>query len=222
MVVYINGGKKRYDNQVVSEQHHITNGGTLELYNCTFTGSITGDGTANLVVSGGSFEFGSPEKQPASAKLGGEELQPGDWLEIVDGGLYSHHTIYVGEGKFIGFQKKGVIIEDETETAGWKQAKLKYRGGSSAAQNAKSREKAKETGYNLLYNNCEQFASHCCGKPQTGSGGQVQVGIAKTVATGALCLLAFGMSGPGVLLPLIFGGFAVNRGGASVGYSIKC
>jgi hypothetical protein len=117
-----------------------------------------------------------------TATLGGMDLLPGDWLAI-DGAVYKHHTLYVGNGEFVSYQTSGVLLEGSSEYQG-KRAHLVHRGGASAA--AKARSRVGERAYNLLTNNCEQFCSACVGLGHHSKQVVVAAGKCSVVAGSAL------------------------------------
>jgi hypothetical protein len=106
-------------------------------------------------------------------------MQPGDHLFIRRGilgrsGQYTHHGVYVGAGQVIhyagfanGFSLASRPIElagldtfDDGEQVQIKPYAIRPFNHTEAVIRAKSR--LWENNYNLLFNNCEHFASWCC------------------------------------------------------------
>lgn len=195
-MISLNGGKRRIEDQTVNDSFNLTNGAVLELHNTICNGYVIGDGTGSVILStsngktsgvaGMTFREGvtctmckisslpgtvKPTEQAPEVYLGDTLLEPGDWIEIPKIGGYSHHTIYVGDGKFIGNWPDGVKYEDLNKLNNVN-ASLKYKGGQSAANKAieeyGKRGTFSEVKYNVITNNCEDFASKCCGKPSLG------------------------------------------------------
>ena len=105
----------------------------------------------------------------------GEEMLVGDWMmQASGGGTYYHHFLYVGAGKFVSRQQKGVVLEPTSKYIGTKATRV-LRGGQGAADRARAR--VGESGYNLLTNNCEHFCSQICGRGHHSE--QVRVGTGK-------------------------------------------
>lgn len=104
--------------------------------------------------------------------LAEKELQPGDHIYIRRHGLfYSHHGIYVNNGKVIHFTGEG---EKEKKNPNVRETSLEefLRGGKLKRRNYKKRLLPSETveiardhlsnkDYSLIFNNCEHFATYC-------------------------------------------------------------
>eukprot|EP01084_Bolivina_argentea_P042657 78640_1 len=159
-----------------------------------------------------------------TATLGGTKLVPGDWLmkDGTYGSSYKHHFIYIGNGQFVSFQTSGVKLEGKVEYNGVK-AWLIYRGGQSAAD--KARAQIGNGGYNLATNNCEHFASACCGLGHKSN--QVIVSLGKAVVVGGSQLAkALGISSnvfanPNVKVTGNYSGGFSSMGSFSVGFSVS-
>ena len=119
-------------------------------------------------------------------------------------------------------QQHGVVLEGRKEYEGVK-AWLIYRGGQSAVNQARAR--LGQKGYDIATNNCEHFASSCCGLGH--QSGQVIVSVGKVIVKGGSALAkAFGISNTPFANPNVSitggttGGFS-SMGGFSVGMSFS-
>jgi hypothetical protein len=101
--------------------------------------------------------------------LSKEDLSPGDHI-YVKRLLYSHHGIYVGDGKVIHYtgeekEKKDPSVR-ETDIDGFlKGGKLKKRNYKRRLSPSETVSLAKEhlsdEGYSVTLNNCEHLATYC-------------------------------------------------------------
>lgn len=254
MVIRVDGEKKYFYKETISEDIHISNNGTLILYECTINGSLFAHPTSVVKIGGNvsingptaSFKgcklvFGLSEEDrqgmtksylkylPSpttytnqttyTASIGGVKLERGDWVEVFKAAGYSHHTIYVGNGKFIGRNTGGIIYDDKSCIEG-KSGRRIYCGGEAAASWAESCLGNK--GYNLILKNCEDFASECCGGYRPPGPSQVQMGGLKALAlAGGVAASVYNSSDTARKLGLfgIFSiiGLAVNSGGIGLG-----
>ncbi|XP_046560894.1 phospholipase A and acyltransferase 3-like [Haliotis rubra] len=147
-----------------------------------------------------------------------DHLEPGDLLEF-DRGVYSHWAVYVGNDEVVHLSgvdgagrrdlkhpctisgvksDKGIVRKDDfwtvtedskAEINNFKDLKFKPLEPSKIVQRALS--KVREVGYNLLYMNCEHFATWCW-----------KVGLFAAVASyvgGAV------VAGAGIALAVLFG-----------------
>ena len=57
MVITVNGEKRYFANQVITEEIRVTNKGEVIMYNCTLNAPITGDSTGTF-KSGGNTTIG--------------------------------------------------------------------------------------------------------------------------------------------------------------------
>lgn len=90
------------------------------------------------------------------------------WRELANlSGIYQHHGIDIGDGSVIHYRKPSEIIEQtsfETFSKGNKVYVRKYPDGFSFIPEVvvkRSFSRLGENKYNLLFNNCEHFASWC-------------------------------------------------------------
>jgi hypothetical protein len=90
------------------------------------------------------------------------------WREFANlSGIYQHHGIDIGDGSVIHYRKPSEIIEQtsfETFSKGNKVYVRQYPDGFSFISEVvvkRSFSRLGENKYNLLFNNCEHFASWC-------------------------------------------------------------
>lgn len=168
-------------------------------------------------------------------------LRKGDHIRIARHGVYTHHGIYIGEGRVIHYtgdalNKRGASIREtslhEFLGGGTESAVEVVKYGRCdqydvVINRAKSR--LGENGYSLFGNNCEHFAFWC----KTGRAHSDQVNKAQSVGAGSVGAYAAtsagmsvvggagvaGMSGAGVMSGLATVGSAVG-GGAVAGIGV--
>lgn len=109
---------------------------------------------------------GSRSVRPTEA-----DLLPGDHIRVKRSGrFYTHHGIYVGDGKVIHFT--GSIREkidpevQETDLRRFLKGGIlrrrDYKERLSAAETIRiAREQLFDKGYSTIWNNCEHFATYC-------------------------------------------------------------
>ncbi len=100
-----------------------------------------------------------------------EDLNPGDHIYVKRRGLlYSHHGIYVGNGKVVHYtgaekEKKDPLVINTTIEGFLKGGRLRrhdYRKRLSYSETLTLIKKhISENSYSLPFNNCEHFATYC-------------------------------------------------------------
>lgn len=91
------------------------------------------------------------------------QYKRGDHL-YVNHKFYNHHGIYVGNNKVIHYLSKGISLTDmETFGRGYP-VKIKQHIFQKDKNEIVSRAYSRlgENRYNLIFNNCEHFATWCC------------------------------------------------------------
>lgn len=90
------------------------------------------------------------------------KLEKGDHIYVWHV-FYSHHGIYAGGGKAVHYLREGVALTSLEEFAGGGKIRVKRhlvkKDGDEILSRAYSR--LGEDRYNLIFNNCEHFASWC-------------------------------------------------------------
>ncbi len=87
----------------------------------------------------------------------------GDHIYVNYGG-FTHHGIYCGSGKVIHYGAEGKICEESLDrfTCGRSISIQKYRHSSHSKKVvSRARSRLGEKNYNLIFNNCEHFATWC-------------------------------------------------------------
>jgi hypothetical protein len=157
----------------------------------------------------------------------------------VSRGVYTHHGVDAGDGSVIHFTgepgaKRNARIARSSiaDFLQGAQGKVRRYGKRDDAETTMTRAEAQigTTGYHLVFNNCEHFASWCC----TGRRASQQVrGISSLTAHGAIAGTTVaattsvvgtvgavaGMSGPGIMSALGSAGGLVG-GGAAAGPAV--
>lgn len=128
---------------------------------------------------------------------------PGDHIRVRRG-LYEHHGIYVGDGRVVHFSgvnrgKQSASIRLTTLerfAAGDPVEVVAYATPTPVHEVlARAVSRLNESGYHLLFNNCEHFARWC----QTGQHQSAQVAIATAHAAGAGGSAAATLAGTGIV-----------------------
>jgi cell wall-associated NlpC family hydrolase len=124
-----------------------------------------------------------------------KDLNPGDHIYVKRRGLlYSHHGIYVGNGKVVHYtgaekEKRDPLVTITTIEGFLKGGKLRRRDYKKRLSYPETLTLAKrdisENGYSLPLNNCEHFATYCA----TGKKKSRQVHRAVKVLAGATLAL---------------------------------
>lgn len=164
----------------------------------------------------------------------------GDHIYVIRRAGYSHHGIDCGGGSVIHFTgepgalKNGACIARSTlaEFLQGGQVKVRHYGRRDDVETTVTRAESKlgETGYHLVSNNCEHFATWCCtGRPASqqvrGVGSLTAQGAVATTtvaATGGVIAsvgAVQGLSGAGIMSALASAGGTVG-GGAAIGPAV--
>lgn len=135
-----------------------------------------------------------------SVRLTEADLLPGDHICVRrKGRFYTHHGIYMGDGKVIHFT--GSIREKidpevhETDLStflkGGMLRRRDYKEGLPASETMRiAREQLSDRSYSMIWNNCEHFATYCVtGKKKSRQVKRVLSGLG-TAAGVALLVLA--------------------------------
>ena len=164
-------------------------------------------------------------------------MSRGDHIYVMRRGGYTHHGIDSGDGSVIhfsgepGVQKFDACITRSTMDDFLNEGELRLReyGRRDDADMTIERAESKlgSTGYNLVTNNCEHFATWCCtGKPAslqvrgvgslTAEGAVAATTVAATGGVVGVIGVVQGVSGAGVMSALGSAGGLVG-GGAAIG-----
>lgn len=96
-------------------------------------------------------------------------LQPGDHIKF-DRLLYTHHAIYIGNDELIQYWKSEVRIDMISDLCGSFEIVNSPRKYDREEVVSRAISRLGETDYNVLFNNCEQFAIWCrSGSEMTGN-----------------------------------------------------
>ncbi len=173
-------------------------------------------------------------------EMGVQRMGHGDHIYVMRRGGYTHHGIDCDDGTVIHFSgepgsaKHGAFIVRSTLHDFLQGGDLKVReyGRRDDAETTVDRAESKlgETGYHLVKNNCEHFATWCCtglaaSRQVRGVGSLTAQGaVAATTATAAGGVIAAagavqGLSGAGVMSALASAGGLVG-GGAAIGPAV--
>lgn len=90
-------------------------------------------------------------------------LEKGNHIYI-NCGIYCHHGIYVGNNKVIHYLSKGISLTDMKTFSKGYPIKIKQHIFKKDKNEIVSRAYSRlgENRYNLIFNNCEHFATWCC------------------------------------------------------------
>ena len=167
-------------------------------------------------------------------------MNRGDHIYVMRRGGYTHHGVDCGDGTVIHFSgepgtaKVGACIMRSSlgEFCQDGQPKVREYGQRDDAGTTVERAESKlgDTGYNLVTNNCEHFATWCCtGKPAsqqvrgvgslTAQGAVAATTVAATGGVIATAGVVQGVSGAGVMSALASAGGLVG-GGAAIGPAV--
>ncbi len=143
-----------------------------------------------------------------SAGLTETNLLPGDHIYVKrKGRFYTHHGIYMGDGKVIHFagsiREKIDPVVHETDLSKFLKGGIlrwrDYKQGLPASETIRiAREQLSDRSYSMIWNNCEHFATYCAtGKKKSQQVKRVLSGLS-TVAVGVvLFVLTRVVSSPG-------------------------
>lgn len=157
-------------------------------------------------------------------------MKAGDHIYIRRPTGYTHHGVYMGDGTVVHFSgepgnKRGAMIRRDPLDFFRCDGVIRVREYDNRLPVEKVLDRAERmvgtTGYNLLFNNCEHFATWCvtgkatCAQVRTATstgavGGSATVGAAGGIGVVAAVGEAAGLSGPGIMSGLA----AVGVGGA--------
>jgi len=167
-------------------------------------------------------------------------MSRGDHIYVIRRAGYSHHGIDCGDGSVIHFTgepgalKQGACIArsslDEFLQGGRRRERNYGLRDDAETTVARAESKLGDTGYHIVSNNCEHFATWCCtGTPASkqvrGVGSLTAQGAVATstvVATGGVVAsvgVVQGLSGAGIMSALASAGATVG-GGAAVGPAV--
>lgn len=92
-----------------------------------------------------------------------QKFRKGDHLYI-NCGIYYHHGIYVGDDKVIHYLSKGITLTGLNIFSRGHPIKIKKYMFQKDRNEIVSRAYSRlgENRYNLIFNNCEHFATWCC------------------------------------------------------------
>ncbi len=106
-----------------------------------------------------------------SARLTETNLLPGDHIYVKrKGRFYTHHGIYMGDGKVIHFagsiREKIDPVVHETDLSKFLKGGIlrrrDYKQGLPASETIRiAREQLSDRSYSMVWNNCEHFATYC-------------------------------------------------------------
>lgn len=126
-------------------------------------------GVAGVAVSKvpGNLGYLSPRQKPGKP-LPYQALNTGDHL-WVDCGAFSHHGIYIGDGRVIHYGKSELrddpsiccVTLDKFAEGKPIHRKDSLKTHSDAAIVVRAKSRLREDQYNLIFNNCDHFASWC-------------------------------------------------------------
>ena len=143
-----------------------------------------------------------------SARLAEADLLPGDHICVRRRGkFYTHHGIYMGDGKLIHFagsiREKIDPVVQETDLSGFLKGEIlrrrDYKERLPASETIRiAKEQLSDGSYSMIWNNCEHFATYCAtGKKKSWQVKRFLSGLG-TVAVGvALFVLTRVLSSPG-------------------------
>ncbi len=143
-----------------------------------------------------------------SARLTETDLLPSDHICVRRRGRsYTHHGIYMGDGKVIHFagsmREKVDPVVHETDLSRFLKGGIlrrrEYKQGLLASETIRiAREQLSDRSYSMIWNNCEHFATYCAtGKKKSQQVKRVLSGLS-TVAVGVvLFVLTRVVSSPG-------------------------
>jgi len=145
---------------------------------------------------------------PKSGRLTEADLLPGDHICVRRRGrFYTHHGIYMGDGKVIHFagsiREKIDPVVHETDLSGFLKGEIlrrrdyKERLPASETINI-AKEQLREGRYSMIWNNCEHFATYCATrKKKSRQVKRVLSGLGTVAAGVALFVLTRLVSSPG-------------------------
>jgi hypothetical protein len=143
-----------------------------------------------------------------SAGLTETDLLPGDHIYVKrKGRFYTHHGIYMGDGKVIHFagsiREKIDPVVHETDLSRFlkdgilRRRDYKQRLPASETINI-AREQLSDGSYSMIWNNCEHFATYCAtGKKKSQQVKRVLSGLGTVAAGVALFVLTRVVLSPG-------------------------
>jgi hypothetical protein len=131
-----------------------------------------------------------------SAGLTETNLLPGDHIYVKrKGRFYTHHGIYMGDGKVIHFagsirEKIDPVVHETDQSRFLKDGILRrrdYKQRLPASETIRiAREQLSDRSYSMVWNNCEHFATYCAtGKKKSQQVKRVLSGLS-TVAVGVV------------------------------------
>ncbi len=131
-----------------------------------------------------------------SAGLTETNLLPGDHIYVKrKGRFYTHHGIYIGDGKVIHFagsirEKINPVVHETDLSRFLKDGILRrrdYKQGLPASKTIRiAREQLSDRSYSMIWNNCEHFATYCAtGKKKSQQVKRILSGLG-TVAVGVV------------------------------------
>jgi len=133
---------------------------------------------------------------PKSVRLTEADLLPGDHICVRrKGKFYTHHGIYMGDGKVVHFagsiREKIDPVVQETDLSRFLKGEIlrrrdyKQRLPASETINI-AKEQLSDGSYSMIWNNCEHFATYCAtGKKKSRQVKRVLSGLS-TVAVGVV------------------------------------
>jgi len=137
---------------------------------------------------------GAADHVCGTRERGEARLRAGDHLRVWTG-LYWHHGIYAGGGRVVEYANwfhGGVVrvVEFERFVRGRAVETVEDNGGLDAADVvARALGRVGEPGYDVLFNNCEHFATWCrTGRAQSRQVGRVKRAAVVGLVTGAAAL----------------------------------
>ena len=143
-----------------------------------------------------------------SGRLTEADLLPGDHICVRRRGrFYTHHGIYMGNGKVVHFagsiREKIDPVVQETDLSGFLKGEIlrrrDYKERLPASETIRiAKEQLSDGSYSMIWNNCEHFATYCAtGKKKSRQVKRFLSGLG-TVAVGvALFVLTRLVSSPG-------------------------
>ncbi len=108
---------------------------------------------------------------PKSARLTEADLLPGDHICVRRRGrFYTHHGIYMGDGKVVHFagsirEKIDQVVHETDLSRFLKDGIVRRRGYKQRLPASETiriaREQLSDRSYSMIWNNCEHFATYC-------------------------------------------------------------